>query len=76
VELAIKATLRLIGRDYPKKHEVGSLLEAALQNLSPPQEILNALPEIKRISLNLVLKRGPAFYGDEATLTLHDALPI
>lgn len=74
MELAIKATLRLLGRDYPKKHEVGSLLEATLQNLSPPQEILNALPEIKRISLNLVLKRGPAFYGDEATLKTPEQL--
>jgi HEPN domain-containing protein len=68
VELSIKATLRLLGLDYPKKHEVGSFLEAKLQDLNPPQEILNVLPEIKRISLNLVLKRGPAFYGDEATL--------
>nr|MDO8081355.1 HEPN domain-containing protein [Candidatus Freyarchaeota archaeon] len=74
VELAIKATLRLLGRDYPKKHEVGSLLEATLQTLSPPQEILNALPEIKRESLNLVLKRGPTFYGDEATLKTPEQL--
>ncbi|MEM3587387.1 MAG: HEPN domain-containing protein [Candidatus Jordarchaeaceae archaeon] len=74
VELAIKAILRLIGRDYPKKHEVGSLLEVALQNLDPPQEILDALPEIKRISLNLALKRGPAFYGDEATLKTPEQL--
>ena len=28
VELAIKGILRLIGLDYPKKHEVGSLLLA------------------------------------------------
>ncbi|MEM2136031.1 MAG: HEPN domain-containing protein [Candidatus Jordarchaeaceae archaeon] len=68
VELALKATLRLLGLDYPRRHEVGEFFESALQNLNPPQEILNALPEIKRVSLNLVLKRGPAFYGDEAAL--------
>ncbi|WXG42335.1 MAG: HEPN domain-containing protein [Candidatus Freyarchaeum deiterrae] len=74
VELVIKGTLRLLGLDYPRKHEVGSLLETAVKNMSLPQEIASALPEIKKISAKLSLKRGPAFYGDEEALKTPEQL--
>lgn len=65
VELATKATLRLFGIDYPKSHEVSSLLESAAVKENSPNWFTESVPKIREISVQLAGDRGPAFYGDE-----------
>ena len=61
VELTLKATLRAVGVEYPKKHDVSRVLLRVRDRLPPsfPAD------DFARISKNLVELREPAMYGDE-----------
>jgi HEPN domain-containing protein len=65
VELATKAVLRSLAIEYPRSHEVTSLLADATTNRDLPDWFTKSIPTIRRISLDLAGDRGPAFYGDE-----------
>ncbi|MEM2882820.1 MAG: HEPN domain-containing protein [Candidatus Bathyarchaeia archaeon] len=64
VELSIKAALRVAGIEYPKRHELSDLLleEAGLY----PSWFAAELAEVSRISKELMRKRAPSMYGEEA----------
>ncbi|MBI4677288.1 MAG: HEPN domain-containing protein [Elusimicrobia bacterium] len=65
VELALKASLRLLGTDYPKKHDVAPLFAdlAVRKELGIPPE---ALERLKQASAWLAEMRGLAFYMEKA----------
>jgi len=69
VELSLKATLRLLGVEYPRQHEVGELLRKVSVERGLPEWFLSELPAIILVSKRLVENRGPAFYGDEAAFS-------
>lgn len=61
VELSLKAALRFLGFDYPKRHDVSDLfVEAARQKSLPISS--EDLGRIQRISKELAELRGLAFY--------------
>lgn len=64
-ELSLKATLRLVGVEYPRQHEVSIVLNEIAERKRLPQWFTSALPEIGLISKRLAEERGPAFYGEE-----------
>jgi HEPN domain-containing protein len=72
VELILKGTLRFIGVDPPKRHDVGSTVKEFGDRL--PESWRGRLDEIETISRTLFEERGHAFYGDEASLTPASAL--
>jgi HEPN domain-containing protein len=72
VELILKGTLRFIGVDPPKRHDVGSTVKEFGDHL--PENWRVRLDEIEAISRTLFEERGHAFYGDEASLTPASAL--
>ena len=66
VELILKGTLRHIGIDPPKRHDVGDLLPKFKDRL--PANWHSRLAEIETISKTHFEERGHAFYGDESSL--------
>ncbi|MGQ9825838.1 MAG: HEPN domain-containing protein [Desulfotomaculales bacterium] len=62
VELALKGTLRQIGVDPPKQHDVGYLLVEFKDRL--PAEVQKEVLRVARISKWLRKEREFAFYGD------------
>jgi len=70
VELTLKATLRAVGVEYPKKHDVSRVLLRVRDRLPPsfPAD------DFARISKNLVELREPAMYGDELRMISSSAL--
>ena len=72
VELVLRGTLRCIGVDPPKRHDVGSTVKEFGDRL--PERWRTRLDEIEAISRTLFEERGHAFYGDEASLTPASAL--
>lgn len=62
VELALKGTLRQIGVDPPKQHDVGYLLAEFKERL--PAEVQKEVLRLARISKWLRKEREFAFYGD------------
>lgn len=64
IELSLKASLRLLGIEYPKKHDVSQIL---LINRSrfPEWITVDGFAKVSRI---LAKKRVPAVYGDELKL--------
>jgi HEPN domain-containing protein len=72
VELILKGTLRFVGVDPPKRHDVGSTVKEFGDRL--PESWRARLDEIEAISRTLYEERGHAFYGDEASLTPASAL--
>jgi len=72
VELILKGTLRFIGVDPPKRHDVGSTVKEFSDRL--PESWRMRLDEIETISRTLFDERGHAFYGDEVSLTPASAL--
>lgn len=66
VELILKGTLRFIGVDPPKRHDVRSVLARFFDRL--PGEWRQAMEEIETASAELVRERARAFYGDEEDL--------
>jgi HEPN domain-containing protein len=63
VELYLKMTLKMIGVEYPKSHDIGPVFTRVCieRNLGVDPEELN---KINDISKNLAEKRGPAFYAE------------
>jgi HEPN domain-containing protein len=63
VELALKALLRSLAADVPKRHDVGPVLVELTAELPTP--IRAELPTIVRLSKALADRRALALYGDE-----------
>ncbi len=64
VELSLKASLRLAGIEFPKVHEVSSVLRENSHKY--PGWFAEKIPEMGRVSMELVQKRIPSMYGDDA----------
>lgn len=62
-ELSVKASLRAVGIEYPKEHEVSDIL--AEHRGMFPDWFRDKLPKIRLASVWLAEKRGVAMYGDE-----------
>ena len=67
VELSLKAVLRGLGVEYPKKHDVGEALEVVVPVV--PFWFAAQIPAFAALSEKLARERGPAMYGYEAELT-------
>lgn len=65
VELLLKATLRLVGADVPKWHDVGPILRKEKHRF--PEWFQREIPNLARISRILRREREPSMYGDEET---------
>ncbi|HYK93668.1 MAG TPA: HEPN domain-containing protein [Thermoplasmata archaeon] len=65
VELALKALLRWLAIEVPKRHDVGPILERVPDQL--PRAVRARLPAIVQLSASLADRRAWAMYGDEAT---------
>jgi HEPN domain-containing protein len=65
VELCVKASLRSVGVEYPKQHEVSDLLET-FSGRFPPW-FAGEIPFLAAASSSLFKKRELAFYGGEDT---------
>jgi HEPN domain-containing protein len=63
VELLLKASLRLVGIEPPKWHDVGPILRKEAQRF--PEWFQQEIPRLARISRKLRREREPAMYGDE-----------
>lgn len=61
VELSLKAALRLVGVEYPKKHDVSRVLLLASKRFPKWFRVEN----YAKISRALAEMREPAMYGDE-----------
>lgn len=64
VELSLKGALRLKGIEYPKKHDIGTVLEQYAERFSEWSE--DEIEATVRASNELYSLRGRAMYGDEA----------
>jgi HEPN domain-containing protein len=64
VELSLKAALRLVGIDYPKKHDVSRIL-LHVRARFPTWFDVSRFAEVSR---ELAAKREPAMYGVEAKM--------
>ncbi len=64
VELSLKSSLRLAGIEFPKVHEVSSVLRENSHKY--PDWFAEKIPEMGRVSMELVQKRIPSMYGDDA----------
>jgi HEPN domain-containing protein len=62
-ELALKASLRLIGIEFPKIHDVGAILKQHKHKY--PQWFQEIIPRLAKISRKLRREREPSMYGDE-----------
>jgi HEPN domain-containing protein len=63
VEMSLKAVLRAVGIEYPRDHEVSTVLLAEKKRLPP--DLADDLARLTGISSKLLDARGPAMYGDE-----------
>jgi HEPN domain-containing protein len=63
LELSLKALLRSLAADVPKRHDVGPVLVELTAEL--PAAIRSDLPAIVRLSKALADRRALALYGDE-----------
>jgi len=70
VELSLKAALRAVGVEYPKKHDVSRVL-LRVKDRFPAWF---AVDEFVRTSRELVELREPAMYGDEVRMISSSAL--
>jgi HEPN domain-containing protein len=66
VELVLKGTLRFIGVEPPKRHDVQAVVREFRHRL--PAEWSQALDEIAPVTTELAQERAHAFYGDEEDL--------
>jgi hypothetical protein len=67
VELILKGTLRFIGVDPPKRHDVRLMVVQFVERL--PATWAPALEDLAGAATELTHARAEAFYGDEETLT-------
>lgn len=73
VELSLKAILKLVGIEYPKKHDVSDVLLLAINRF--PDWFSDHAPRIAESNKILTKKREPALYGgEEAFLTPEDVI--
>ncbi|MEM2474860.1 MAG: HEPN domain-containing protein, partial [Thermofilaceae archaeon] len=63
LELAVKALLRALGVEYPKRHDVSDILLERRESL--PEPIRSEVEELAKLLAELAALRGPAFYGFE-----------
>jgi len=70
VELSLKAALRAVGVEYPKKHDVSRVLLRVRERFPAPFTV----EEFARTSRELVQLREPAMYGDEVRMISSSAL--
>jgi HEPN domain-containing protein len=66
VELILKGTLRFIGVDPPKRHDVRAVLARFFDRLPP--EWRQTMDDLGEASTELARERAHAFYGDEDEL--------
>ena len=69
VELPVKAALRLLGIEYPRKHDVSDVLDQIVGLEALPGYFREAVPFVQEVVRRLAMVRGIAVYGDEETLT-------
>jgi HEPN domain-containing protein len=65
VELLLKASLRLVGIEPPKWHDVGTILKRERERF--PEWFKNEIDELASISRTLRKERETAMYGDYET---------
>ena len=63
VELALKGTLRSLGIDVPRVHDLSAFLRARAADL--PAGLAPDLDRLVAVCRRLGVERGRAFYGDE-----------
>ncbi|KXA98582.1 hypothetical protein AKJ39_01525 [candidate division MSBL1 archaeon SCGC-AAA259J03] len=63
VEMSLKAVLRAVGIEYPKEHEVSTVLVSQTDRL--PAVVSERVDYLAKVSSKLYDARGPAMYGDE-----------
>lgn len=69
VEMAVKGVLRLLGIEYPRKHDVSDVLQD-LRNMDEiPKFFKDEISFISSVTSRLASIRGLAMYGDESSLT-------
>ena len=66
VELSLKASLRLVGIEYPKIHDVSDILEISENRF--PEWFRAEIPFLAETSRKLAKKRDVSFYGGEEDL--------
>ncbi len=64
VEMSLKASLRAMGIEYPKVHEVGRVL--LIEGYRFPAWFREHIEQLAEISRDLAEKRAPSMYGVEA----------
>lgn len=74
VELALKASLRLVGVEPPKWHDVGPVLKREREKF--PNWFQEKVDELASISRSLRKERELAMYGDEEAGVSHEELYI
>jgi len=62
VELSLKAVLKAMGIEYPKRHDVGDVFKETCVRKGITFIRLSDLDEIEEISSYLARERSPAFY--------------
>jgi len=67
VEMSLKGILRLLGIEYPSKHDVSEAL-LTLDRSPLPEWFKEQLPYLAETSRSLSTLRGPAMYGSEEEL--------
>jgi len=73
VELSLKAILKLVRIEYPKKHDVSDILLLAINRF--PDWFRDHAPRIAESNKILTKKREPALYGgEEAFLTPEEVI--
>ncbi|MCX8183034.1 MAG: HEPN domain-containing protein [Crenarchaeota archaeon] len=70
VELSLKAVLKAVGIEYPKVHDVSSILLSVEQRF--PEWFREELQYLSESSKILVKKREASFYGGEETFLSPD----
>ncbi|MFQ6091342.1 MAG: HEPN domain-containing protein [bacterium] len=63
VELSLKGLLRYFGIEYPKVHDVGSVVASVLKEKTDTEE--TQITKLMEISSRLAKDREPSFYGSE-----------
>ena len=63
LELSLKASLKLVGIEYPKKHDVSEVLLRVGTRF--PDWFASAVPALAEASLALAERRAISMYGDE-----------
>ncbi|MEM4576709.1 MAG: HEPN domain-containing protein [Candidatus Nezhaarchaeales archaeon] len=70
IELSLKAALKLVAIEYPKKHDVSDVLLEVKDRF--PEWFRNEVRTIADISRKLAAKREVCMYGDEETFMSPD----